>query len=286
MKKISVVTDSDASLPADLAARFNIRQVPITVHFGEEVFETGVDIDEKMVFSRIDRDGVLPTTAAPSPGKFAEAFRAAFEEDGADAVICLTVSGEVSATYGAARVAAEELLTGKDITVVDTLSLTMGQGFQVLAAAEAAAAGGGVEQAVAAAKSVFSRTHLYAALSTLKYLAMSGRVGSIAAGMAAVLNIKPVLTIQDGKLEMLEKVRTRNKAWNRAVELAVEAAGDKTIERMSVVHVDALDYANEFEGLLRQELDCPDEIIVADLTAGLSVHSGPGFVGVAFVTGD
>jgi DegV family protein with EDD domain len=260
--------------------------VPITVHFGEEVFETGVDIDEKMVFERIDREGVLPTTAAPSPGKFAEAYRAAFEEDGADAVICFTVSGEVSATYDAARVAAQDIMPDKDITVVDTLSLTMGQGFQTLAAADVVAAGGSVEEAVAQAKSVLERTHLYAALSTLKYLAMSGRVGSIAAGMASVLNIKPVLTIKDGQLDMLERVRTRKIAWARAIDLSQLAAGDKTIERMSVVHVNALDFAAEFENLLRENLACPDEIILADLTAGLSVHSGPGFVGVVFVTAE
>jgi DegV family protein with EDD domain len=286
MKKISIVTDSDASLPFDLAAKFNIRQVPITVHFGDEVYETGIDIDEPRLFKMIEQRGELPTTAAPSPGKFAEAYQAAFEEDGADAVICLTVSGEVSATYGAARVAANELMPDKDITVVDTLTLTMGQGFMTLAAAEAVAEGATVQEAVERAKSVGERTHLYAALSTLKYLAMSGRVGSLAAGMASMLNIKPILTIRDGKLDMLERIRTRKKAWDRAVDLAKQAAGSKPIERMSVVHVNAPDYAEEFEKMLRQNLDCPEEIIVANLTAGLSVHSGPGFVGVVFVAGE
>ena len=286
MKKISVVTDTDASLPAQLAAKYNIRQVPITVHFGEEVFETNIDINDHSLFERIGEEGALPTTAAPSPGKFAEAYQAAFDEDDADAVICLTVSGEVSATFDAARVAAEGLMPDKDITVVDTLSLTMGQGFQALAAAEAAAAGASVEECVQQAKSVGERTHLYAALSTLRYLAMSGRVGSIAAGMAAMLNIKPVLTIQEGKLEMLEKVRTRKNAWARAIELSQQAAGSKAIERMAVVNVDAMDYARDFEALLRENLACPDEIIVADLGAGLSVHSGPGFVGVVFVTAE
>jgi DegV family protein with EDD domain len=286
MKKISIVTDSDASLPIDLAGKYGIRQVPITVHFGDTIYETGVDIDDHKLFQMINEAGELPTTAAPSPGKFAEAYKAAFEEDGADALICLTVSGEVSATFDAARVAADSLGSEKEIKVVDTLSLTMGQGFQVLAAAEAAAAGASIDECIQAAKTAGERTHLYAALSTLKYLAMSGRVGSIAAGMAAVLNIKPVLTIQEGKLEMLEKVRTRKNAWGRAIELSQEAAGSKPIERMSVVHCDAPDYARDFEALLRENLACPDAIIVAELSAGLSVHSGPGFVGVVFISGE
>jgi hypothetical protein len=126
MPKIAIITDSDASLPHDLAEKHNIRQVPITVHFGDQVFETGVDIDEAQMFARIDKEGVLPTTAAPGPGKFAEAYKAAFDT-GADQVICFTVSAEVSATYGAA-VAAKGILPDKSITVVDTRSLSMGQG--------------------------------------------------------------------------------------------------------------------------------------------------------------
>ena len=285
MPKIAIITDTDASLPYDLAAKYDIHQVPITIHFGEEVFESEAEIGEAQVFARIDKEGVLPTTAAPAPGKFAEAFQTALDA-GADQVICFNVSAEVSATYGAA-VAAKNMdrFEDKDITVVDTQSLSMGQGFPVLYAAEAAAAGASKEEILAIAEDVRDRIHFYAALATLKYLAMSGRVGHLAAGMASILNIKPVLTIQNGKLEMLEKIRTRKKAWARTIELSQEALGDNSIERMSIVHSNALDDAREFEKLVRQSMDCPDEIIIANLTAGLSVHSGAGIVGLGFVVG-
>jgi hypothetical protein len=149
MSSIAIITDTDASLPAEVAARYGIRQVPITVHFGQETFETGVDIDDARLFERVDREGKLPTTSAPAPGKFAEAYQAAFDA-GAETVICFCVSGEVSATYSAA-VNARDLLPEHDITVVDSRSFSMSQGFMVLAAAEAAQEGASKDEITAQA---------------------------------------------------------------------------------------------------------------------------------------
>jgi DegV family protein with EDD domain len=281
MQSIAIVTDTDASLPADVAAHYNIQQVPINIHFGKETFRTGIDIDDAQLFERIDRDGVVPTPSAPSPGQFAEAYRDAFEM-GAEEVICFCVSGKVSATYSAA-VNARSLFPGYQITVVDTQSLTMGQGFMVLAAAEAVEEGAGREEAIARALEIGERVHLYAALSTLKYLAMSGRVEMLKARMANLLSVKPILTLREGKLDLLEQVRTRKKAWKRVIELAVEAAGERPVERMAILHVNALPEAQEFREQLHSNLELPEQVLMVELTPGLSIYGGTGLVGVALV---
>ena len=283
MLPIAIVTDTDSSLPAAVAAQFGIQQVPINIHFGQETFRSEVDITDAEAFVRIDRDGKLPTTSAPTPGQFMEAYQAAFDA-GATSLLCFCVSAEISGTYNAA-LTARELLPDRDITVVDSRTLSMGQGFMVLAAAEAIQQGASKEEAIAIAESLRERTYVYAALATLKYLAMSGRVGHLAAGMANLLNIKPVLTVKNGKLDMLEKVRTQHKAWDRVIELTVESLQGRPVERMAIIHVNALEKAREFEAQLREHLNCPDDIIIADFTAGLSIHSGTGIVGVVAVAG-
>lgn len=284
MSSIAIITDTDSSLPSDVAAQYGIRLVPINIYFGEEAFQATVDIDDATVFARIDREGKLPTTSAPTPGQFTMAYQAAFGA-GAESVICFCVSAEVSATYAAATTA-RELMLDRDVTVVDSRTLSMGQGLMVLAAAEAAQRGASKDAVLAAAESARDRSHLFAALATLKYLAMSGRVGHLAAGMAGLLNIKPVLTIRDGKLDMLEKVRTRKKAWARTIELTTQSLEGHAIERMAIIHVNAVEQAREFEGLLRAALDCPDDVITAAFTPGLSIHSGTGVVGVVVVAAE
>ena len=282
MSRIAIITDTDSSLPVPITQSLDILQVPITINFATESFAAVDEIDDTEVFTRIDRDGKLPTTAAPSPGKFAEAFAQAFHT-GAEAVLCFCVSSEVSATYGAA-ITAKELTPHLDITVIDTRSLSMGFGFMVLEAVEASHSGAPRDEIIARAMDVRNRTHLYAALSTLKYLAMSGRVSHVAAGVASVLSVKPILTIRDGKLDMLERVRTQHKAFDRLIALTSQATNGSSIQRLCILHVNALDTAHQFESKLRQNLACPDEVLFIELTPGLSIHSGAGLVGVSFVT--
>ena len=282
MPPIAIITDTDSSLPLDLAKQYNIVQVPITIQFGEESFRDVYDIDNAAVFARIDREGKLPSTAAPSPGNFVEAYKAAFAA-GADQILCLAISSEMSAVYTAACAAAE-MFSDKTIRVVDSRTVAFGQGLMAIEAAKAIANGASIEAAVAAAEDLRERSHLFAALSTVKYLAMSGRVGQVAAGFASLLDVKPILTLRNEKLEMLERIRTQSKAWTRVIELAIEASGGRAIEQLAILHVNAAEAAGQFELQVRAAMACPPEIPHVEMTPGLSIHTGAGLVGLVFVT--
>jgi DegV family protein with EDD domain len=281
MQKIAVITDTDSSIPFDLAAHHHIVQVPMMIHFGEKSFEAVYAINDADTFRWIDQEGKLPTTAAPSPGKFISAFNHAFDA-GAEQIICLCVSSEVSGTYNAAMTASESF-PQREIHVIDSRSLSMGLGFMVLAAAEAAAQGASTGEIISIIDDIRQRTHLFAALSTLKYLAMGGRVSNISATMASMLNIKPILTMRDGKLDLLEKVRTQKKAWERVIELSALKTGDGQIDKMCILHVNARDMAEQFKSEIANRMHCPPEILFVEVTPGLSVHSGAGMVGTVFV---
>jgi DegV family protein with EDD domain len=282
MPPTAIITDTDSSLPIALAKKYNIVQVPIIVQFGDESFRDVYDIDNAVVFARVDREGKLPTTAAPSPGKFVEAFKSAFAA-GADQILCLTISSEMSAVYAAARTAAE-LFSDKTIKVVDSRTVAFGEGLMAIEAAKAIVGGSSLDEAIAAAVDLRDRTHLFAALSTVKYLAMSGRVGQVAAGFATLLNVKPILTLRNEKLEMLERIRTQKKAWSRVIQLALDATGGCAIEQLAILHVNAPEAAARFEQQVRSALPCPAEIQCVEMTPGLSVHTGAGLVGVVLVT--
>lgn len=282
MPKIMLVTDTNSSLPADVAAKFDIIRVPIHIQFGEETYITGQTIDDAKLFEIIDTQKKLPTTAAPSPDAFQKAFQEALDL-GAEQIICICCSSKVSATYNAAQMAAGTFPEA-DISVIDSLQLSLAEGFQVLAAAEAIQKGMEKEAILHQIEVLRPRIHVYAALPTLKYLAMGGRMGKLAAGVANTLEIKPILTSREGKLDLLEKVRIWRKARERLVELARECAADNKVERVGLIHVNNEPGVLKLHDMLSRDLDLPEDALVAEFTPGLSVHTGSGVIGFAFLT--
>jgi DegV family protein with EDD domain len=282
MKKIAIITDSDASLPEGLVEKFGIYIVPIGIQFGEESYITGETINDEMLFKLIDEKRKLPTTSAPSPNAFKNIFEKALK-DGAEQILCICVSSQISATYQAA-LSALEFFPGKDITVIDSYNLSMGQGFIVLEAAKGAAQGKTKEQILADIENIKPLIHVYGALPTLKYLAMGGRMGKLQAGVADTLDIKPILTSRDGKLDLLEKVRTLRKAEERLVDLAIACVEGKEVREIALIHVNNLAGVKGLFKKLQEKIVFKSEPIYADFTPGLSVHAGAGVLGFVIVT--
>jgi len=282
MTKIAIITDTDSSLPKEIASQYNIIQVPITIHFGGSSYTTNLDINDAILFEIIDQSNKLPTTSAPSPAAFEKAYQSVFAE-GYESIICVCVSSVVSATYQAAVTACEQF-PDKDITVVDSMQLSLAQGLIVLKAAKAALNGSTRDEILAEIEHIQKNLHVYAALPTLKYLAMSGRVGKIAAGLADTFNIKPILSVQNGKLDLLEKIRTMKKAKTRLLELATNSVADNKIKEIGFIHVNNLAGAKDLYASFCESLNCPPDPIFAEFTPGLSVHAGSGVIGFVILT--
>jgi DegV family protein with EDD domain len=284
MPSIAIITDTDSSLPVELAARYGIRQVPISVHFGQDTLRASVDIDDAALFARVDREGKYPTTSSPAPGEFAEAYRAAFAA-GADEIVCICVSSALSAV-GQAATTASGMMPDRKIRVVDSQAVALVQGFMALEAAQAARDGARTEEIVQRAVAVRDRSCIYGAMATLKYLAMSGRVGHVAAGFGNLFEVKPIVTLVDGKLQMLERVRSRRRALARVVDLTIEALAGRPLERLAVQHVACPDEAMAFKEQLCAAISYSGEVIFAEFTPGLSVHTGAGLIGVVATAAD
>ena len=207
MPGVHIVTDSACDLTEQLVKEHNVVVVPLTIRFGTEEYEDRRQLSPAEFWDRCRGKGDLPQTAAPSPGAFQAAFAQAADE-GAEAVLCLTISSKVSGTYGSAVTAAGSF-SGIPVKVLDTFSLTMGQGLLVIAAAEEAAAGAGIDALVAASEDRIPRTRIYGVIGGLEHLQRGGRIGGARALVGSLLNIKPVIQLKDGEVAEESKQRTR-----------------------------------------------------------------------------
>lgn len=283
MTKTVIITDSDASLSDATLQKHGILCAPIGINFGNDTYISGQTIDDELCFKIIDEKQVLPTTSAPNPQAYVDLYTEAFQK-GADTIVCITVSSQVSSTYESAE-KAREAFPGKNIHVIDSLNLAIGQGFMVLAAAEAAAHGAGVEEIKAAVKHAGDNMHTFATLPTLKYLYLGGRVSRLQASLADTFEIRPTLTVKDGKLVILEKNRTMKRGLSQMISHVQKLSRIHTLERMAILHVNDPAGAENLKASVQEHMPCPDSIEIVQLSPGLSVHTGAGLLGVVVQTG-
>lgn len=274
---VHIVTDSTCDLPADVIARYGISVVPLYINVGSQGFLDGIDMKRDEFYTRLPSFSTHPTTAVPSPQKF-HAIYQALADEGASAILSIHISTALSGTVDVARSAAQET-TAAPVTVFDSQQLSLGTGFLVETAAKMAAAGSSVSEILAALNDQVRRSHVFAALDTLEFLKRSGRMNKYLAGFASLLQIKPILTMYNGR-PGTERVRTRDRALKRLVEM-LAAVG--TLERVAIVHTHALpERIAELRALAASFLPQGD-ILTADITPVIGAHIGPGAVGFAVV---
>jgi DegV family protein with EDD domain len=276
MSRVAVVTDSTSYLPAGLAARLGITVVPLHVVIDGRSGVDGVDVTPDVVAAALAERRSTVSTSRPTPTELAAAYRSA----GAAEVVSVHLSGELSGTADAARLAAEEVRgDGIAVTVVDSRSLAMGLGFAVLAAAATAAEGKPADAVAARAEEVAAGTTTLFLVDTLEHLRRGGRIGAASALVGAALAVKPILHVKDGVIGPLEKVRTASKALARVEDLAVEAAGDGPVD-LAVLHLAAPDRARQLADDLRARVPALVDLHVSEVGAVIGAHTGPGLLGV------
>jgi DegV family protein with EDD domain len=279
---VAVVTDSTAYLPAEVVDRYGIEVVPLYVTLPGRSGREGRDIAPLDVARALGTRGGRVSTSRPTPGDFVAAFRRCLD-GGADRIVSVHLSAELSSTADAARLAAAQI--GEHVvTVLDSRCTAMGTGFAVLAAARAAAAGAPADEVAAAARASAEATHIFFVVDTLEHLRRGGRIGSAAAVLGSALAVKPVLHMAGGEVVPLEKVRTSGRAINRLVQRAVEAAGEGCAS-VAVHHLAAPERAERLAAELRERLPGVREMYVSELGAAIGAHVGPGAVGVVVVPG-
>lgn len=274
---IGVVTDSSCDLPDDLVARWGIEIVPLSIRFGDVELVDREELTTSEFWARCATSADLPSTAAPSPGRFEQAYRR-LAERGATGIVVVTLSGALSATLQSAELAARSVAAdGLDVRIVDSRTVSLGLGTIALACAERAAAGDDLDTVEQLARQLVGRTRVFGALDTLDNLRKGGRIGNAKALLATALSIKPIIEVADGIVEQHGKQRTRTKALAFLVDKVASYRG--RIEHLAVLHADCSD-VDAFVDELRPLTS--EEIVVGQIGPVIGAHAGRGTIGVAF----
>ncbi len=278
MPGVRIVTDSSCDLSLEEAADLGVVVVPLTIRFGDQEF---VDLEELTVsdfYRRMADSPTLPETAAPAPGQFEQAFRRLADE-GADAIVCINLSSELSATIESARNAARAVADSVPVRVIDSRTLTAGLGTIVIEAAKAASGGASADDIEALVNGLAERTRVFATLDTLDNLKKGGRIGAAQHLLGSMLSFKPVINVSEGKVEEAGRARTRKKSL---VWLRDKLFEEPQVEHLAVCDGEAPD-VDEFLDLIAERYP-RDQIRTGRIGAVIGTHGGPRLVGICYLT--
>jgi DegV family protein with EDD domain len=283
MSRIALVTDSTAYMPPELVRKYNISVAPQVLIWGDQTYKDGVDIQSGEFFTRLKTAKEMPTTSQVAVVSFQEIFQELVDKD--FEVLALLVSSKLSGTVPSA-VQAKELMSsaGEKVNIVDSQSVAMALGFQVLAVARAVEQGASLKEAIALAEKLYAYTGVFFAVDTLEFLHRGGRIGGAQRFIGSALNLKPILAVQDGRVEGIERIRAKTKAHDRVLELTVENVAGRTPVHLATLHANAAEDAKALLKRAEQALN-PVESVFTEVSPTVGTHAGPGTVGLAFMAG-
>lgn len=283
MKRVAILTDSTAYLSAEVLARYEIATIPLQVIWGEETFLDGVTIQPSEFYQKLQSAKVMPSTSQPSAGAMKEAFSRLLEQ--AEFVLGIFISSKLSGTVQSA-IQGRDML-GQDarrVEIFDSQTTAMAMGFQVLAAAQTAVQGASVKECIQAAEQARETSGVYFVLDTLEFLHRGGRIGGAQRFLGTALNLKPILTIANGKVEAVERVRAKGKALERLVAIVTEQTNARPLKRLAVLHANSPAEAQAVLQKAAAQLR-PAETFTSELSPVIGTHVGPGTIGLAYQTG-
>jgi len=283
MSKVAIITDSTAYIPADLCSKHNITSVPQVLIWGEETFKDGIDILPDEFYTRLKTAKVMPSTSQVSPMTMKIYFERLLSE-GYD--ICgIFLSAKLSGTIQSAMQAIDMLPQAKGkISIVDSDSTAMAMGFQVLTVAKAAQAGSSLQECKTLAETARKHTGVLFVVDTLEFLYRGGRIGGAQRLLGTALNFKPILELKEGRIDSLEKVRTKSKAYTRVLEILVDRIGSQSNIHLATLHANAETDARALLDRAVAQLK-PQETIFTSVSPVIGTHAGPGTVGLAYMAG-
>lgn len=283
MSKVALVTDSTAYIPKELREKYSITVVPQVVIWENETFEDDVTITPEQFYTRLRTAKVMPSTSQASVVNMHKAFSTLLDQ-GFD-VLGVFLSAKLSGTFQSATLGREQLTSGNDkVTIIDSETTAMAMGFQVLTAARAAQDGASIADCRALVDKARAHTGLYLTVDTLEFLHRGGRIGGAQRFLGTALNLKPILTVEGGRVEPVERVRTRRKALDRVVEIIAEKCAGKSRVHIATLHADAQEDAKYLLDQIAPKVN-PVESVFAAVSPAVGANTGPGTVGLAFMAG-
>lgn len=284
MPRVIIVTDSCASIPESILEALNIYWVPYYIHRGSEVLQDLVTIQCDAFYEWLPTAKELPTTASPGPGDYLNIYEKIASQEGADEIVSIHMTSKGSGAFQAATTAqsmARELIPDLRIKVIDTLNVSMCHGWMVIEAARAALAGNSVSEIVSVVNRLIPITRMIQTADTLKYLYMGGRIGKAKHLVGSLLNIKPLISMEDGVIVALGQARSRNRAYQMMVDRVEAAVGAMGKIKIAYVHAAAQEEVEKLKAMVEARLVCVESLIT-ELSPALGVHTGPGTAGLCY----